>query len=116
MFVLIDRKAGHHLLTVLFQLRLQLHAGAEGAAAAGVERAARRRVHRAGQFAGQLDALAAHIRVQPRGRRQQRLSVRMARIVEDRLFAALFHAAAGYITITSSAMCSTTDRSCEMNT
>lgn len=116
MFVLIDRKAGHHLFTVLFELRLQLNAGAEGAAAAGIERTARRRIHRAGQLAGQLDALAAHIRIQSRRRRQQRLSVRMARIVEDRLFAALSTQRPRYITITSSAMCSTTDRSCEMNT
>lgn len=47
MFILIDCKAGHPLLSILLQLRLQLGTAAEGAAAAGVERAARRRVYRA---------------------------------------------------------------------
>lgn len=59
LLVLIDREAGHLLFAVGFQLRLKLGTGAEAAPAAGVERAARRRIQRTGQLADQLDALAA---------------------------------------------------------
>lgn len=62
-FVLIDRKAGHQLTVVVFQLRLQLRARAKTAGAASVEGAARRWIQRARQLTGKLDALAAVIRV-----------------------------------------------------
>jgi hypothetical protein len=75
--ILVDRKAGYQLATVVLQLRLKLGARAETATAAGVKRAARRRIQRARQLAGQLDALAAVVRVQTRRCRQQRLRVRM---------------------------------------
>jgi len=47
--VLIDGEAGYQLVAVLLELRLELFAGAESAAAAGVERATGRWVQRAWQ-------------------------------------------------------------------
>ena len=115
--ILINSETRHQLAAVLFELRLQLRARPKMAAAAGVERAAWRRVQRAWQLTGKFDALAAVVRVQTRRRRQQRLSVRVARIGEDLIFTCPFSTQRPrYITITSSAMCSTTDKSWEINT
>ena len=77
-FILIHGKTGDKLVAVLFQLWLELFAGAEGAAAAGVERATGWRIQRAWQLAGQFDAFAAFVRVQTRRRGKQCLGVRMA--------------------------------------
>ena len=92
--ILVDGKAGHQLATIVLQLRLKLGTWAEATTAAGVKRAARRRIQRARQLPGQLDALAAVIRIQARRCRQQRLSVRMLRVVEDLILRPFFHAAA----------------------
>ena len=75
------------------KLRLKLGAWAKASAATRIKGAARRRIQRARQFAGQLDALAPIVRVQSRRRRQQRLSIRMTRVIKD-LILVPFYAAA----------------------
>ena len=92
--ILIDGKAGYQLAAVILKLRLKLGAGTKASTAARVKGAARRWIQRARQFAGQLDPLAPIVRIQTRRRRQQRLGVRMTRIVEDLVLGALLHAAA----------------------
>ncbi|VEA74450.1 Uncharacterised protein [Salmonella enterica subsp. arizonae] len=115
-FILIDGKAGHQLTVVLFELRLQLRTGSEATAAAGVEGAARRRIQRTWQLAGQLNPLTAIVRIQPRRGGEQRLGIRMTWIVKICSLVPFSTQRPKYMTITSSAMCSTTDRSCEIKT
>ena len=72
----------------------------------------RRKRHLADDF----DPLTPIGREQRRGRRHQRARVRMARPRVDRLLLPSSATPPKYITMTSSAMCSTTDKLCEMNT
>ena len=72
-FILINREAGNLLPTVVFQLRLQLHAGAKTPVAARIKGAAWRRIERARQLTCQLNALTTVVWIKPRRRRQQSL-------------------------------------------
>jgi len=99
----------------LHEIRLEVLADLHALAAAGLELAACRGIGRRRNGAFQHHAIHLEIGIGNGNGRDQSLSIGMGGVGKDLLGGRIFHHAARYMTPTVSEICSTTDRSWEMN-